>query len=52
MSSTMNTAGLEIVQGDITKVPADAMVDAASHSLLGYAGVSGAIFQAAGQGLP
>ena len=39
---------LEVVECDITSVVADAIVNAASHSLLGNAGVSGTIFDAAG----
>jgi O-acetyl-ADP-ribose deacetylase (regulator of RNase III) len=39
---------LDVIEGDITRIAADAIVNAASHSLLGSAGLSGALFAAAG----
>jgi hypothetical protein len=45
---TVGTTRLELVEGDLTDIPADAIINAANSELVLGAGVAGAIFDRGG----
>ena len=51
MNTSVGRTRLEIVPGDITELPVDAIVNAANSELWMGAGVAGAIKRAGGEGI-
>ena len=51
MEFAVNDSVLVLLEGDITKVPVDAVVNAANSQLVGRGGVDGAIHRAGGRSI-